>query len=590
MPSPKRERKKQTPEELRVRRVTQTLAAFIGGGWIALEFVHWILIAHYHFPERLLDITFVSLMGALLCLLAWRWFRYPAAKPRRVKPELILIPVFIAATLFLDVRLILKMKSGGPAEAKAVAADSTSWLDSIAVLSFADLSPAMDQDYFCEGMAEDIRTKLTRLSSRLKVIARYAMLPFKNTPKPVGDIARDLGVEKILEGSVQKEGDRIRVNAQLINAGTGAHLWADRYDKKVESVFDVQDEISLSIVNALELKLQPGATDFLNTTRPVSVEAWTYSQKGQNIINESYALTGREEDFNRALEMYRKAIDIDPKYGVVYACLAWAYYHHYTFSGKPEDKARFAENARKAVDLDPASPEALNGIGFAYFVKGDLDRAFELYRNALALNPNRMEIVFTIALSLERIGLYYRAIDFYRRTLDLSPGYPFALGSLGWDYLILGDADKGKINNNKVMEISPDHPTFILDSAEFLIRAGNWNGAGRVLERAGRINLGTYKKYLPYYQALLAATQGKKEEALSIDKSPDIYALLGLTDKAIDSLKTRIAANPLDANCRYLILLHNPYLDSIRNDPRFQEILAGQKKIYDDLVKKYGNI
>jgi len=590
MPSSKRERKKQTPEELRIRRIVQTLAGFIGGGWIALEFVHWILVSHYHFPERLLDITFVSLMGALLCLLAWRWFRYPAAKPRRVKPELILIPVFITAALFLDIRLVLGIKSSGPEETKTAATDSTPWLNSIAVLSFADLSPAKDQDYFCEGMAEDIRTKLTRLDPRLKVIARYAMLPYKNTPKLVSDIARELGVEKILEGSVQKEGDRIRVNAQLSNAGTGAHIWADRYDKKVESVFDVQDEISLSIVNALELKLAPGAADFLNASRPGSVKAWEYSQKGQNFINMAYALTGRQEDFDRALEMYKKAIDIDPKYGMVYACLAWAYYHHYNFSGKPEDKDLFAENARKAFDLDPASPEALVASGFACLLKGDFDQAFDRYRKALALNPNRMEVVFTIALSLEKIGLYYQAIDFFERVLDLSPGYSIAVGNLGSSCLVLGDADQARINNDKVMTIFPDNPIFIMDSAELLIRAGDGTGAGRVLERAGRINLGPYKKDLPYYQALLAATQGRKKEALAFEKSPEIYALLGLGDEAIDCLKSRVAANPLDVNCRYLNLAHTPYMDSIRNDPRFLAILAGQKKIYDDLVKKYGNL
>jgi len=589
-PSTKKGTNKQTPAQLRTRRILQTLAAFIGGGWIALEFVHWILIGHYHFPEPLLDIAFVTLLAALFCLLAWRWFRSPAAKPRRIKPELILIPVFIAIALVLDILLVGKIVRPGPKETASVAAGTTAWIDSIAVLSFADLSPAKDQDYFCEGMAEDIRTKLTRLDPRLKVIARYAMLPYKNASKSAGDIAGELNVRTILEGSVQKEGDRIRVNAQLINAATGAHLWAERYDKKVESVFDVQDEISLAIVDALELKLQPGAADFLNTDRPGNLKAYEYSLKGQYIINTVYALTGRQDDFDRALEMYQKAIDVDPKYGMVYGCLSWAYYNHYTFSGDPEDRILFAENARKAFELDPSLPEAMSASGFVSFLARDYDRAFGLFRKALALNPNRMEIAFTVSLALIRLGLYRQVIEFSLKVLDLSPGYPFAQGNLGTAYLYLGDVNRAKIQNDKVMAVFPDHPIFIFNSAELLIRAGDLTGAGRELERAGRINLGPYTSILPYYRALLAAVQGRKEEALGLYRSSDIFALLGLADQAVADLKSRIQANPFDPDCSYLALFHDPYLNSIRKDPRFQAILAGQKNIYDELMKKYGGL
>ena len=263
--------------KLRQRKIITTLAAFIGGGWLLLEFVHWILIDHYHLPETLLDITFLTTLCALLSTLTWRWFREGERKARKVKPEYILIPVLIAVALIFDVRLFLRM---GKAESGAHAA-APQWLNSIAVMPFADLSRANDQDYFCEGMAEDIRTKLTRLSSRLKVIARYAMLPYKTSRKPVREIARELDVETILEGSVQKEGDRIRVNAQLINARDGSHIWADLYDRKVASVFDVQAEISLTIVRSLEIKLAPGAEASLGAGRPRSVEAYEYFLKGQ---------------------------------------------------------------------------------------------------------------------------------------------------------------------------------------------------------------------------------------------------------------------------------------------------------------------
>jgi TolB-like protein/Flp pilus assembly protein TadD len=571
--------------EIRRRRIIETAAAFIGGGWVLLEFVHWILIDHYHFPEHLLDVTFVTILCALLCTLAWRWFRTPGNKPRGMKPELVLIPLFIAFALFLDVRLFLK-----PDGSRVEKAESSPWLNSIAVMPFADLSPAKDQEYFCEGMAEDIRTKLTRLNPRLKVIARYAMMTYKDAPKPIGEIAHELGVATILEGSVQKEGDRIRVNAQLINAGTGAHVWADLYNKTVASVFDLQDEISLAIVKSLELKLAPGAENALSAGRPENLEAYEYFLKAQYIINTVYALTSREEDFVRALEMIRKAIELDPKYARAYAGLSWAYNEYYTFSGRPEYLVLVLENAKKALDLDPNQPESQAAGGYYYLEHGDLDRAFDCLRRALALNPNAMEILHTIGLSSQRLGLHHQAIKFLLRALELSPGNPFVLGNLAISYLCLGDIADAEAYFHKVMTIFPGHPTYVCEYADLLIRTARLAEAGTVLDNAGRINLGSNQRQFPRYKALLAATLGDREAALAIDRSPEILARVGLTDDAVRQLQDILRLSPLVRNYSYLDLINNPYLKSLGGHPRFQAIVASQKVVYEDLLKKYGNL
>jgi len=572
--------------KLRQRGIITTLAAFIGGGWLLLEFVHWILIDHYHLPETLLDITFLTTLCALLSTLAWRWFREGERKARKVKPEYILIPVLIAVALVFDVRLFLRMSK---AESGAHAA-APQWLNSIAVMPFADLSRANDQDYFCEGMAEDIRTKLTRLSSKLKVIARYAMLPYKNSRKPVREIARELDVETILEGSVQKEGDRIRVNAQLINARDGSHIWADLYDRKVASVFDVQTEISLTIVKSLEIKLAPGAEASLGAGRPRSVEAYEYYLKGQYIISNTYGISGLDSDFERALEMYKKAFEVEPDYALAYMGLGWAYAHKYSFTQIPETYELALEYAKKGYDLDPDLAETNAGGGYYFMSRNDPDRSFDCFRHGLALNPNLMEILHVIALFYDRLGLYHQAIKFYRRVLELSPGYLFSQGNMVNSYLYSGDRENAAGLIRKVMTASPDNPVYILDEAEILLRRKKPAEAKTILERAAKINLGTTTRQLSYLRAVLAALNGNRDLALAESRSPDVYALLGMKDESIQALKDINRKILVYNNYSYLDLLHNPFLDKLRDDPRFREIVETQKKVYDGLVKKYGDL
>jgi adenylate cyclase len=478
----------------------------------------------------------------------------------------------------------------GKAESGAHAAPAPQWLNSIAVMPFADLSRANDQDYFCEGMAEDIRTKLTRLSSRLKVIARYAMLPYKTSRKPVREIAHELNVETILEGSVQKEGDRIRVNAQLINARDGSHIWADLYDRKVASVFDVQDEISLTIVKSLEIKLAPGAEASLGAGRPRSVEAYEYLMRGNYIISNTYAISGLDRDFERALEMYKKAFEVEPDYTLAYVGLAWAYEHKYSFTGIPEIHELALEYNKKSYDLDPTLAETNAGGGYYFLSRNDLDRSFDCYRRALALNPNRWEILHVIALFYGRLGLYHQAIKFYRRVLELSPGFLFSQGNLAICYLYIGDQENAADLIRKVMTASPDNPVYILNEAKILLRRKKPAEAKTILERAAKINLGTTTRRLSYLRAVVAALNGDRDLALAESRSPDVYALLGMKDEGIQALKDINRTKPVFNNYSYLDLVHNPFLDKLRDDPRFREIVEVQKKVYDGLLKKYGDL
>jgi adenylate cyclase len=416
------------------------------------------------------------------------------------------------------------------------------------------------------------------------------MLPYKTSRKPVREIAHELDVETILEGSVQKEGDRIRVNAQLINARDGSHIWADLYDRKVASVFDVQDEISLTIVKSLEIKLAPGAEASLGAGRPRSVEAYEYFLKGQYIINSAYVISGLDRDFERALEMYKKAFEVEPDYALAYAGLGWAYEHKYAFTGSPEIHELVLEYAKKSYDLDPNLAVTNAGGGYYFLSRNDLDRSFDCYRRALALDPNRMEVLHIIAVSYQRLGLYPQAIKFDRRVLELSPGFLFSQGNMVNSYLYSGDQENAADLIRKVMTASPDNPVYILDEAEILLRRKKPAEAKTILERAAKINLGTTTRQLSYLRAVLAALNGDRDLALAESRSPDIYALLGMKDEGIQALKDINMKGPDFVNYFYLDLVNNPFLDKLRDDPRFREIVEAQKKVYDGLVKKYGDL
>jgi TolB-like protein len=304
---------------MRSRRIPETVAAFIGGGWFLVEFVHWALIDHYRLPEALFDLALISVLCALLCTVTWRWFRSADRKRTGFRYEWILLTTYVTVALFLNGRIVLHMLQGGEN-----AEYTPAWSNSVAVLAFSDLSPGKDQEYFCEGVAEDIRTKLTRFAPTLKVISRYSVIPCRNTRKPVQQIGRELGVATLLEGTVQKEDRRMRIHAQLINTSDGSHLWAGEYDREARSLFDIQDEISLSIADVLKVRLGPGTREAIREDRLQNMESYRLYKKANDIINNDYAKSQSEADFNRAIGLYHEALAVDSGSALLHASLAWA--------------------------------------------------------------------------------------------------------------------------------------------------------------------------------------------------------------------------------------------------------------------------
>lgn len=498
----------------------------------------------------------------------------PAKRPARVylRAGIVFLAVIIAAAAYF----IFKDK----------------WKNSIAVLPFVDLSPQKDQEYFCDGMTDDIITKLTRFGA-LKVISRTSVMRYKDTAKDIKTIGKELGVAAILEGSIRKEKNNIRVTAQLINIQDGFHLWADTFDRELESVFDVQDEVSNAIAEALQVKLSPGIPKSQEVSRPKDIEAYEYCLKGMHILDSRYIIYEREEDFQAAIKMFKKALEIDPNYVRSYFGLGYAYELHWEFTGKKEeDLDKMITVVKKAYRMFPDSMLSIQGMAWINFRQGNYDKAYRYFKRAQKVAPeiSVSKINHGMGFFLASQGLYRRAVKYFSREVELDPFYLYAQQWLGNCFAYLGEFEKAVIHYKKAMEISPNDVYSMGRYAKFLIMMKKYGEAGEVLARAEKIDPDYL--WLPFWNALLPAAMGEKEKALALYNKDDweglqIYSLLDMK-QAADRTLNKLAEN--DYEFDYLFLIHNPCFDNLRDTPRFKEIVKKAKQVYEERLRKYGDL
>jgi len=455
---------------LRKQRIIETLAAFVGGGWLLLEFVHWLLVDHYHFPEKSIDITFVTILGALLCTLLLRWFG-GRERPRKFKPELFLVPLVLLITLGLDINLLLHLK--GPESETFPAAK---WKNSIAVLPFVDMSPQKDQEYFCDGMTEDLINRLSNIRE-LKVPARTSAFMFKGKTPDMHDVGEKLKVATVLEGSIQKSENRLRITAQLINIADGYHLWSEKYDRELKDVFAIQDEISAAIVNALKMKLTPEENRRMSE-RPIS-NATAY----ECYLRASYEMSRLTEDgLNRALQYLHKGIEIIGENALLYACLAETYRLYVDVGLKQEDYiSKAEEHVKKALALDPDIPKA-------HVVLGSINRDFR--------------------------GNPQEAIRHYKRALAVDPNESGALTSLIFCYFLAGRTSASRLLAERTKRVDPLNDQFRSSEVEVLIFEGQFRLASEKYRKLYQSDPESLKFQMWY--SLILMYNNQREEAFSI--------------------------------------------------------------------------
>ena len=508
------------------------------------------------------------------------------AFPRKRLRSLVIPGILVLGAVMIILGYLIFVRGGRTSAPAKGTITEIKWEDSIAVMPFRDLSPHKDQEHICYGMSEAISSRLAQIQG-LKIIAPSALMHIKEkTPQ---EISKELEVKNILEGSIQKEAERIRVGARLISAESGLQLWTQTYERDFESVFDLQDQISLSIAEALRLKFAPDELQPLSTNQPKNMEAYNYYLKGMHFIKSEYTISLDERDFKTAISMLEKAIEIDENYALAYIGLAWAHFHHALNTGDNKGFDLWEKNSAIAYELNPdlAVTNVSRGMDFANL--GEHEKAAKLFKRALELNPgkNIAEIDQTIGFILHREGLYDKAVKYLSRAIELDPFYIWSVSHLAYSLSQLGEYDKAEAYLDKVMEINPNHRLLFHRHAFFCIETGKIREAGEYIAKAEEIDPDHPRN--GYYRALFHAARGEKEKALKIYDSPSfaIYSLLGMKDEAF-----RIGLEGMETGWEsyYLPLKYSPLYDNLRDDIRFKEILEKAKEQYEELSNCYKDL
>jgi len=322
---------------------------------------------------------------------------------------------------------------------------------SIAVLPFQNFSPDPENAYFADGMTEDILAQLAKIRN-LKVVSRTSVMRYKGTQKPIREIAAELGVATVLEGSVRRAGDRVRIVGQLVDASTDEHLWSETYDRQLEDVFAIQSDVAQRIAASLQATLSPAEKKRIEDRPTENLVAYDLYLKGR----EHYSRY-RREDNETAIEQFQKALKLDPGFALAYAGLGDAYAQRVLRFGFPEPWLDSSlEASRKAIALAPDLPEGHKALGLAYLDKGAYRESLEANRRAVDLSPSHYPAATNLAVALIALGRLDEALPWSRRAVGLDPNNPVSTLMMGSIQDALGETGPAEASFRRALEVQPD--------------------------------------------------------------------------------------------------------------------------------------
>ncbi len=327
---------------------------------------------------------------------------------------------------------------------------------SIAVLPFQNMSADPENEYFSDGITDDILTAISKIED-LHVISRTSTMQYKNTEKDMIQIGQELDVATILEGSVRRQGDRVRISAQLVNAETDEHMWAETYDRNLTDIFEIQTEIAGEIATALKATLSRAEIEAIAAGRTGDLTAYDLYLKGRDYLWGSVeTMTGMTQGIDTAVDLFNQALAIDPEYAGAYAGLGQAYVFRSFFAEVAwADSARVA--SQKAIELDPNFADGHYALGFAMWQAGDYDGAVENAERALELNPNYARATEGLAFSLYELGRLDEAVIAAKRAVALEPTNGQFYQLVGTIYIDLIDYDEAERWFRRRITIEPDN-------------------------------------------------------------------------------------------------------------------------------------
>jgi serine/threonine-protein kinase len=475
--------------------------------------------------------------------------------------------------------LFFGQRGKAPGAPGRTTAAPSAYKGSLAVLPFEDLSPLKDQEAFSSGITDDLITKLSSIG-QLKVISRQSVMRFKGADKDVREIGKELGVENILEGSIQREKDNIRVNVKLTRARDGANLWGETYDRKAESIFTVQDEISKAVVNALRIELVAGQDYML-------VKRYTQDPDAYNLYVEGRLNWDKrtEKGLRESIDYYQKAIAKDPNFALAYAGIADAYSYlgRLEFARPAEVYPKAKEAAEKALEIDDALAEAYIALAFVKYnydwnwLDAEID-----FNWAIGLNPNYATAYQYYGSLLANLGRFEEAMAKYEKARELDPGSLNIKGSIAQLYYHSRQYDRAIQLWREEQKADPGRVWTHVNLGLAQLQKGSAKKALREFEDAARLpggaTLGSFGKGLVY------AAAGKKEKAEAelqalIERSKQAYvpfyymaaicAALGDKERAFEYLTMSYA----ERDAEQVYLKFDPQMDPLRDDPRFDDWL-----------------
>jgi adenylate cyclase len=371
---------------------------------------------------------------------------------------------------------------------------------SIAVLPFVNMSDDPEQEYFSDGITEDIITALSK-TPKMLLIARNSTFSYKGRAVKIKEIAEDLGVQYVLEGSVRKAGDRIRINAQLIDSISGHHVWAERYDRDFKDVFALQDEITIKIISALKVNLTDGEIARISAMKTQNLEAYLKAMKGRE-----YFLHFNDRDNTLAQGLAKEAIAMDSGYSYPYILLAWTHYMDIYFRTSKSPKQSMSnafELAQKALSIDSSLAPAHILLAYIYLFKRQYEKGIAEAKKSVEINPNYADGYSHIARHLHYVGRNEEAIELIKKAMRLNPFPPsFYYYQLGYCYFTMEQYEQAIEEFKKAIDLEPkNQPALVGLSASYssLDRNEEALSAGKNLYKiAPNFSVKSWVKKLPY--------------------------------------------------------------------------------------------
>jgi TolB-like protein/Flp pilus assembly protein TadD len=437
-----------------------------------------------------------------------------------------------------------------PTDTQTIPLQTVSSAKSVAVLPFSNMSTDVENEYFADGMAEEIINALSKIQS-LRVASRTVSFALKGKHEDLADVGRKLHVSTVLDGSVRRMGNRLRITAQLVNVADGYQLWSERYDREMEDVFAIQDDISQAIVKALRVILSEDEKKNIEKARTVNVEAYDYYIRGRQFFHQL-----RRKSLEYAKQMFNRAIEVDPDYALAHAGVADCCSLLYMYFDARELNLRQADIAsRKAMELEPDLAEAHVARGLAVSLSEHYDEAEVEFETAMRLDPKLFEAPYFFGRARLSQGQPLEAAKLFERACALRPEDYQAPVLLGQAYHSAGREVDSKNSYRRAAQLVEERLELNPDDARAAIM-----GAGAVAA------LGEYQHALDFVNR---ATAVDPDDAGVLYNIACAYSSLGKPDEAIAALERAV-----DKGYAHKGWMENdPDLAPIRNSPRYQALL-----------------